>query len=89
MRNAYFRQYRDLPSIAAMMQSIHERTTFVTIRFPLPRIASHIEDDAVIATAVQGGTDYLVTGDRALQQLERVERVRIVESGRECLPRLV
>ena len=47
-------------------------------------VASHPEDDPVLATAVSAAADYLVTGDRQLQQLGSYQGVRIV-SPREFL----
>lgn len=41
-------------------------------------IASHPEDDLILATAVRGQAQYLVTGDRQLQDLKSYEQIRIV-----------
>lgn len=41
-------------------------------------IASHPEDDLVLATAVSAAVDYLVTGDRQLLRLGAYEGVKIV-----------
>jgi uncharacterized protein len=41
-------------------------------------VASHPEDDLVLATAVSAQADHLVTGDRQLQRLERYRGVTIV-----------
>lgn len=41
-------------------------------------VASHPEDDLVLATALSGHAQYLVTGDRALQALRTYESVTIV-----------
>jgi putative PIN family toxin of toxin-antitoxin system len=43
-------------------------------------IATHPEDDVIVATAVLGNAELLVTGDRQLLKLGRVEGVRIVDS---------
>lgn len=42
------------------------------------RLASHPEDDYVLATALAGQVDYLVTGDRQLQKLGVIGDARIV-----------
>ena len=47
-------------------------------------VASHPEDDLILATAVSGAADFLVTGDRDLQQLGSYRGVAIV-SPREFL----
>jgi predicted nucleic acid-binding protein len=41
-------------------------------------VATHPEDDLVLAAAVSAGADYLVTGDRKLQALDTFEGVRIL-----------
>ena len=43
-------------------------------------VASHPEDDLVLATALSCDADLLVTGDKQLLKLGRVEGVRIVDS---------
>jgi predicted nucleic acid-binding protein len=47
-------------------------------------VATHPEDDLVLATAVSAHADYLVTGDRKLQRLGSYQGVRIL-SPREFL----
>ena len=47
-------------------------------------VATPPEDDAILATAVSAGADYLGTGDRQLQKLGTYRGVRIV-SRREFL----
>ena len=47
-------------------------------------VATHPEDDLVLATAVSGRADFLVTGDRQLQRLGSYQGVKIV-SPREFL----
>ncbi|MCA9830498.1 MAG: putative toxin-antitoxin system toxin component, PIN family [Dehalococcoidia bacterium] len=45
---------------------------------PFPRVVSDPADDALLAAAVAGNADILVTGDRELQQLERHHGVRVL-----------
>ncbi len=47
-------------------------------------VATHPEDDRILATAVSGQADYLVTGDTKLQDLGQYRGVRII-SPREFL----
>ena len=42
-------------------------------------IASHVEDDAVIGTALAGEVDYLVTSDRQLLRLSRYRGFSIID----------
>ena len=41
-------------------------------------VASHPEDDLVLATAISGAAEYLVTGDRQLLALGTFRDIRIV-----------
>jgi putative PIN family toxin of toxin-antitoxin system len=41
-------------------------------------VATHPEDDLVLAAAVSAHADYLVTGDTQLRQLEMYQGIRIV-----------
>ncbi|MBI4492031.1 MAG: hypothetical protein HY690_04490 [Chloroflexi bacterium] len=41
-------------------------------------VATHPEDDLVLATAVSAGADYLVTGDHHLQELGTYRDVTIL-----------
>jgi putative PIN family toxin of toxin-antitoxin system len=51
-------------------------------------IATHPEDDLILATAISGKATYLVTGDRQLQALSDFQGVTIL-SPRAFLARLV
>ena len=56
----------------------------VAVTSPVSGVATHPEDDLILATAVDGKADYLVTGDKKLQQLKNYQGVAIV-SPREFL----
>lgn len=48
------------------------------IRGPIPRVCRHVKDDYLLAYALVGRADYLVTGDDDLLVLGQVEEVKIV-----------
>jgi uncharacterized protein len=50
-------------------------------------VATHPEDDLILAAAVAGGVSYLVTGDRKLQAVGTFQRISIL-SPRAFLARL-
>jgi uncharacterized protein len=54
--------------------------TVVPITVAVEGVATHPEDDLVLATAVSGEVDYLVTRDRQLLRLGTYAGVRIVDS---------
>jgi predicted nucleic acid-binding protein len=47
-------------------------------------VATHPEDDVMLATAISGGVDNLVTGDRRLREVGSIEGIAIL-SPREFL----
>lgn len=54
----------------------HEVAVPITVQ--IHGVATHPEDDVILATVLSAGADYLVTGDRQLQKLENYQGVRIV-----------
>ncbi|HWP28155.1 MAG TPA: putative toxin-antitoxin system toxin component, PIN family [Chloroflexota bacterium] len=71
----------------AYQHLIRSRARLTPITVVVQGVATHPEDDLVLATAVSAGADYLVTGDRALQQLGTYQSVTIL-SPRAFLQRL-
>lgn len=57
------------------------RAPRVWIAYDASGAATHPEDDLVLATAVSGKADYLVTGDKQLLKLGSYGDVLIVDSG--------
>ena len=65
---------------AAGVKALRERALSVAITRNVEGIASHPEDDRVLATALSADADYLVTGDRALQVLGRHAGIQIASA---------
>lgn len=63
---------------------IQRRALIVAVTVTVSGVATHPEDDLVLAAAVSTEADFLVTGDRQLLKLGQYEGVRIV-SPREFL----
>jgi uncharacterized protein len=67
---------------AATVDRIAAFLTSDPVRIPLTvsvsGVATHPEDDMILATALSAQADYLVTGDRQLQALGEFRGVRIV-----------
>jgi len=80
----YFRRKLHEPGVADAIEAVHRDATLVAISVPVHDVASHREDDVVLATAISAGADYLVTGDRQLQLLGTIDGIAIV-SPREFL----
>lgn len=58
--------------------TLRSLATPTSITIEVSGVASHPEDDLVLAAAVSAAADYLVTGDRQLQRLGAFEGVTIV-----------
>ncbi|MBW3633065.1 MAG: putative toxin-antitoxin system toxin component, PIN family [Chloroflexi bacterium] len=65
----YFTRRLSAAEIAAALDSLRIDAVIQPITVDVVGIASHTEDDVVVATALSAGAPYLVTGDRRL--LER------------------
>ncbi|MBI2953483.1 MAG: putative toxin-antitoxin system toxin component, PIN family [Chloroflexi bacterium] len=66
---------------------IRDEAIFTSITVNIAGVATHPEDDLVLATAVSANADYLVTGDTQLQKLRTYQGVSIV-SPRQFLETL-
>ena len=54
------------PRVAALVAGLRKLAIVTPGGSPAPRIARDPEDDKVVACAVEGGADYIVTGDADL-----------------------
>jgi putative PIN family toxin of toxin-antitoxin system len=66
---------RSLPDeeLAELMSAVFRGAEFVPLTRTVSGLASHPEDDLVLATVANGETSHLVTGDRQLIALESFE----------------
>ena len=69
LEDRYFVRRLSQAQRAGFLALVRRRVTIVPITTPLPGLASHPEDDLVLATAESVGAEYLVTGDQPLLQL--------------------
>lgn len=76
----------DLLALREVLEAIAE--AIPAIRGPIPEITRDRSDDYLLAYAVVGAADYLVTGDHDILVLERVDEVRII-TPREMVRLLV
>jgi len=77
-RTRYFSQALTPEQIADALAVIRRRARLVAITVEVQGVATHPEDDPVLATAVSAAADYLVTGDRQLLRLGDYQGVAIV-----------
>jgi uncharacterized protein len=77
----YFSRFFSANDRMDVIQSLRLDATIVEITVEVHGVATHPEDDLILATAVSGQVDYLVTRDRQLLRLGAYEGVRIVSTG--------
>jgi putative PIN family toxin of toxin-antitoxin system len=57
---------------------VRSRAIIIPITTTIPNVATHSEDDIVLATAESGKANYIVTGDRGLQGVESFKGIDIL-----------
>lgn len=62
----YFAQRLDQADRDAYVALLRGRATVTPLVVPVVSVATHPEDDMVLATAVSGGATFLITGDHRL-----------------------
>ena len=81
-KSRYFRDRLGQAEIAAFIANLRVVALIVPIRVEVQGVATHPEDDKVLATALNGRVDYLCTHDRQLLKLERFHHTEIVTPSR-------
>lgn len=66
LNKPYFRKHLTPKATTAFIDLLQSKATIIPITVKVKGIATHSEDDLVIAAAVSGKADYLVTGDGPL-----------------------
>ena len=74
----YFQRRLTAAEINAFIALLRQEGTLAPITAPVHGVAPDTEDDSVLATAISGQADYLVTGDAAFQDLQTYQGIRIV-----------
>lgn len=62
----YFQNHVSSNDIAAFIELLQNEAIITPITTRVSRVATHPEDDLIIAAAISAKTDYLVTGDGGL-----------------------
>lgn len=77
-QSPYFQRRLTPKQIAADLALLRREATVTPVTVAVHRVATHPEDDVVLATAVSGQAEYLVTGDKPLQNLGTYQGVTIL-----------
>jgi uncharacterized protein len=78
LQQPYFQRRLSSQMLAGLSTLLRSQARIVPITARVQGVATHPEDDRVLATAVSAGANYLVTGDKKLQQLQTFEGVAIL-----------
>jgi putative PIN family toxin of toxin-antitoxin system len=78
----YFRRYLSDKQSSRFLLLLRRRATVSPITVAVHGIATHPEDDLILATAVSGKANYLVTGDTKLARLGTYQGVTILSPKR-------
>jgi putative PIN family toxin of toxin-antitoxin system len=82
LQRPYFRQRLTPEQISSAITLLKSESTITPITTKIKGIATHPEDDVILATAVSAKADYLVTGDTELQHLGTYRGMRILSPRR-------
>lgn len=78
LQKPYFRRRLTAEQIARAHSSLRRRARLTSLTVQVQGVATHAEDDVVLATAVSGQVDYLVTGDADLQRVGAYRGITIL-----------
>jgi putative PIN family toxin of toxin-antitoxin system len=78
LESPYFRRQLTSEQITAAQRLLHEEAESTPLSVRVSGVATHAEDDLVLAAAVSAQVDYLVTWDKQLQRLGAYQGVSIL-----------
>jgi uncharacterized protein len=78
LQKPYFHHYLTAKQSSRFQKLLQKRATVSPITVSVHGIATHPEDDVILATAVSAKADYLVTGDTKLQHVRTYKGVTIL-----------
>jgi predicted nucleic acid-binding protein len=76
--DSYFRRQLTPQQIHAAQLLLQEEAIWQPFTARISGAATHPEDDQILAAAVSAKAEYLVTGDKKLQQLGTYQGVRVI-----------
>jgi putative PIN family toxin of toxin-antitoxin system len=82
LQKPYFRRYLTKTQSLRFLNLLQRRAKVSRITVSVHKVATHPEDDMILATAVSANADYLVTGDTKLQGIGTYKAVTILSPKR-------
>lgn len=77
-RRPKLRRYVSLKRLRRFNQILIRRTKIIEVRTHLPQITDDLDDNMIVETALDGGADYIVSGDKHLLMLKEFKGIKIV-----------
>ena len=74
----YFRRQLTPEQIHAAQLLLQEEAIWTPLTARISSVATHPEDDQILAAAISAQAEFLVTGDKKLQQLGAYQGVRMI-----------
>jgi predicted nucleic acid-binding protein len=74
----FYRERTEATQVEAVLRVLRTEAPFASMAVAVVGIASHPEDDLVLAAAKSAGVDFLVSGDRQLQKLSDFDGIPII-----------
>lgn len=81
LESPYFAQRLSAKQIATFVSLLRAIALVVTPTPGVAGVATHPEDDIILATAAAAGADYVVTGDKHLQNVGGYGAIRIIATA--------
>jgi len=81
LQYARFQRYFNNETRLRFVALIAARSELVDVPDEVPRIVRDPKDDYLIACALAGNSDFLVSGDKDVLELKAVGKIRIVSAG--------
>jgi putative PIN family toxin of toxin-antitoxin system len=78
LQKPYFRRYLTKTQSYSFLKLLQRQVSVSPITVSVHEVATHPEDDVILATAVSDKADYLVTGDTKLQGVRTYNGVTIL-----------
>lgn len=77
-KTPYFRKFIHPQNIDDFLDLLRTETTLIPITAKVAGVATHKEDDLILATAESGKASYVVTGDHGLQDVKQFKGIQIL-----------
>jgi putative PIN family toxin of toxin-antitoxin system len=81
-RTPYWHRHVTPNQVLALLELVRQDATSVVVPPTIGRVAPHYHDDPILATAIEGGAPWLVTGDLKLQLARQLAGISIVSPRR-------